>query len=195
MKLIRTFSDFISEQMVTTSAPVKAAPKKVIAAPVKKEPVVVAPTAEAITKEKAALTAKLDAGFKKLQDWLIAMFVDGNAFWTKYKSAWGDNESTAWKGLEAQWDLDCAPTLTDLTATITQLTKDVAVNGKYANDADMVTLSKKMNLNLTEVSEWMTGRADDSLHDTFEGANDSDTFAWTLNFSTGPVSKSIDADF
>ena len=172
MKLIRTFSDFISEQMVTTSAPVKAAPKKVI----------------------AALTAKLDAGFKKLQDWLIAMFVEGNAFWTKYKS-WNDNEATAWKGLEAQWDLDCAPTLTDLTATITQLTKDVAVNGKYANDADMVTLSKKMNLNLTEVSEWMTGRADDSLHDTFEGANDSDTFAWTLNFSTGPVSKSIDADF
>jgi hypothetical protein len=201
MKNIKRFSDFLVEQtgrFGQASSASSSGQKSSTVASKKAEPAnntPAGPTAEAIAKEKEALTAKLDAGFKKLQDWLIDMFVEANPFWNKFKSTWNDNEKTAWAALEQQWELDCKPTLDDLTTTLAQLTKDVAANGKYASDATMVSLSKKMNLNLTEVSGWMTGRADDSLFDTFEGANDSDTFSWTLNFSTGPVSKSIDTDF
>jgi hypothetical protein len=195
MKVIKTYSDFIVEQDMVRSASLSSSSNNKKSSTVDPKTPPTGPTAEAIAKEKVDLTVKLDTGFKKLQDWLIAMFVEGNPFWTKYKSFFNDNEVAAWAALETQWDLDCEPTLTDLTATIKQLATDVAANGKYASDATMVSLSKKMNLNLTEVSGWMTSRADDSLFDTFEGANDSDTFSWTLNFSTGPVSKSVDTDF
>jgi hypothetical protein len=196
MRTIRNFSEFIAEQggfgKAPATAPKQAAPKQ-NTPPANNAPA--APTPEAIANEKKALTEKLDAGFKKLQDWLVAMFVEGNPFWNKFKSTWNDNEKTAWAALEQQWDIDCKPTLDELTKAVTQLNTDAGKDGKYKGDATMASLSKKMNLNLAEVSGWMTGRADDSLFDTFEGANDSDTFSWTLNFSTGPVSKSIDTNF
>jgi|LakMenE18May11ns_1017448.scaffolds.fasta_scaffold9807674_2 hypothetical protein len=196
MKIIKTYSDFISEQLserpTTQQQPRQQVQSNNTPPPAATPP---APTPEDIAKEKKALTEKLDAGFKKLQDWLIAMFAEANPFWNKFKSTFDDNEKTAWTALEQQWELDCKPTLDDLTKTITQLTTDVAAKGKYADDATMVSLSKKMKLNLDEVSGWMSGRADDSLYDTFQGGNDSDLFSWTLNFSAGPVSKSVDTDF
>jgi hypothetical protein len=200
MRNIKKFSDFLVEQsgrfgQASTPPPARNNAPKNNTPPANKAQVAAAPTPEAIANEKKALTEKLDAGFKKLQDWLVAMFVEGNPFWNKFKSTWNDNEKTAWAALEQQWDIDCKPTLDELKKAVTQLATDTADNGKYKGDATMASLSKKMNLNLAEVSGWMTGRADDSLFDTFEGANDSDTFSWTLNFSTGPVSKSIDTNF
>jgi|LauGreDrversion4_2_1035121.scaffolds.fasta_scaffold10566_3 hypothetical protein len=203
MRNIKKFSDFLVEQQgrfgqASTSNNNTQTQKRSTPPPAKNTtpPPPPAPTPEAIAAEKLALTAKLDEGFKKLHNWLITMFSSGNsAFWNKYKSTFGDNESKAWEGLKTQWDLDCQPTLDELKKLVDQLAKDVAANGKYHTDSTMVTLSKKMNNNYTEVSGWMTSTDDDSLYDTMVTVNDSDEFSWTLNLSNGPVSKSIDTDF
>jgi len=196
MKTIKTYSDFISEQLTgrpTTSQPRQQVRSNTTPPPANTTPP--PPSAEEVTKQKANLTAKLDAGFKLLHEWLINMFSSANSgFWAKYKSAWGDNETKAWEGLTTQWGLDCKPTLDDLKKAVTQLNADVAANGKWKDDVQMVTLSKKMTLNLAEVTNWMTSKDDDSLYDTMVTVNDSDDFSWTLNLSTGPISKTIDTD-
>ena len=202
MKIIKTYSDFISEQLserpITQQQPRQQVQSNNTPPPAATPP---APTPEDIKKEKEGLVAYFDLTFKTMSEWLQNLYGDGEAiagneaFWRKWKGTFNDNEDTAWTGLKAQWELDFGLAFTELTKKKDQFIKDVATGGKYASDQVMVNFSKKVTANFDEVYSWWNSVADDSLKDCHLGANDSDFYSWSMNYSTGLKSYTVDCDF
>ena len=136
--------------------------------------------AVASTVTPAATSASIDNAFKKMSNEIVALF-SNSAFWNKWKSGWGDDESSAIIGFKEWWDLNIANQLTAVKKSVDTV-KDTTLKAKY--DKNLVYFNNMRNRD-----------NDDDLLDCLYGQNDTDDFSWTIYLSTGTQSYSVDTDF